>query len=81
MNIHWQVFTWAFAWLLVGVIARFIYDSYSRKALRDKFAAAALTGLIINTNTISVHSPITHRAYELADAMMVTRDFEIRNNR
>ena len=43
-------------------------------SLRDYFAAAALTALIINPSTVSVHCPISARAYELADAMLSARE-------
>lgn len=42
-------------------------------SIRDYFAAKALQGLIINPETCSGHSPITARAYELADAMIERR--------
>lgn len=41
--------------------------------MRDDFAAAALTGLIINTESHTPTVPITARAYELADAMLARR--------
>jgi hypothetical protein len=41
--------------------------------LRDYFAGQALMGLIINDNTVNKHSPISARAYELADAMLAQR--------
>ncbi len=47
---------------------------YGGLMLRDYFAAQALIGLIINPATVSVHVPITERAYELADAMMARRE-------
>lgn len=37
---------------------------------RDLFAAAALTGLIINPASCSAVAPISARAFELADAML-----------
>lgn len=40
----------------------------------DYFAAKALQGLIVNPETISEHVPITKRAYDLAFAMMRTRE-------
>ena len=41
--------------------------------LIDYFAAHALQGLIVNSETVSVHVPITARAYELAVAMINRR--------
>lgn len=49
------------------------FDAHGMR-LRDYFAAQALIGLIINGESVSVHCPITERAYELADLMMQRRD-------
>ncbi len=48
--------------------------SLGHVALRDYFAAFALEGLIINPATVSVHCPISARAYELANAMLAERE-------
>jgi hypothetical protein len=45
-----------------------------RCRLRDELAMAALTGLIINPMTCTTDVPISARAYELADAMLKTRE-------
>lgn len=52
------------------------YDAFhnERVTLRDRFAIAALQGLIVNPNTCSADVPITARAYELADAMLWARN-------
>jgi hypothetical protein len=47
---------------------------HSRQILRDQFAMAALTGLIINPASTSPIVPITLRAYELADLMIKRRN-------
>ncbi len=41
--------------------------------LRDYFAGQAIIGLIINPKSVSTVSPISARAYELADAMLERR--------
>ena len=43
-------------------------------SLRDWFAGQALVGLVINPSTCSPDCPISHRAYELADAMLIARE-------
>ena len=41
--------------------------------LRDYFAGQALSGLIVNPDTVSVYCPLSMRAYEIADAMLTER--------
>ena len=43
-------------------------------SLRDWFAGQALVGLVINPSMCSPECPISHRAYELADAMLAARE-------
>lgn len=42
--------------------------------LRDYFAAKAMEALILNGETLSPEVPLSVRAYEIADAMLKTRN-------
>jgi len=49
------------------------HDAQSGMSLRDWFAGQALSGLIVNPDTVSVYCPLSMRAYEIADAMLAER--------
>ena len=49
-------------------------NSQNGMTLRDYFAGQALIGVIINSATVTVHTPLTMRAYEIADAMLERRE-------
>jgi len=53
--------------------AMYPHDAQSGMSLRDWFAGQALSGLIVNPDTVSVYCPLSMRAYEIADAMLAER--------
>jgi len=57
---------------LCGAVLRLQIDLMGKPNLRDQFAMAALTGLMVVSNP-DKHHTYAKEAYELADAMMEAR--------